>query len=203
MGRSLGFGSTTTYSCALFRLAFAAAPPFRLNLARHRNSPVHSTKGTLSPINGLQLLVGTRFQDLFHSPPGVLFTFPSRYWFTIGHWVVFSLGRWSSRIPTGFLVSRRTQDPLRRSGRFGYRAVTLSRGPFQAASPTRALCNSVWSVLQPRKASLSVWAGFRFARRYSGNRCCFLFLRVLRCFSSPGLPSGTLYIQVRILSCDG
>ncbi len=24
-----------------------------------------------------------------------------------------------------------------------------------------------------------------FARRYSENRCCFLFLRVLRCFSSP------------------
>jgi hypothetical protein len=70
---------------ALFRLAFAAAPSFRLNLARHRNSPVHSTKGTLSPINGLQLLVGTRFQDLFHSPFGVLFTFPSRYWCTIGH----------------------------------------------------------------------------------------------------------------------
>ncbi len=23
-----------------------------------------------------------------------------------------------------------------------------------------------------------------FARRYSGNRCCFLFLQVLRCFSS-------------------
>ncbi len=42
-------------------------------------------KGTLSPINGLELVVGTRFQVLFHSPPGVLFTFPSRYWFTIGH----------------------------------------------------------------------------------------------------------------------
>ena len=27
---------------------------------------------------------------------------------------------------------------------------------------------------------------FPFARRYSGNRCFFLFLRVLRCFSSPG-----------------
>ena len=26
----------------------------------------------------------------------------------------------------------------------------------------------------------------RFARRYSGSRCCFLFLRVLRCFNSPG-----------------
>ena len=36
---------------ALFRLAFAAAPSLRLNLARYRNSPVHSTKGTPSPIN--------------------------------------------------------------------------------------------------------------------------------------------------------
>ena len=29
---------------------------------------------------------------------------------------------------------------------------------------------------------------FHFARRYSGNRCFFLFLRLLRCFSSPGSP---------------
>jgi hypothetical protein len=41
----------------------------------------------------------------------VLFTFPSRYWFTIGHQGVFSLGRWASQIPTAFLVCRRTQDP--------------------------------------------------------------------------------------------
>ena len=27
----------------------------------------------------LQLIVSIRFQVLFHSPPGVLFTFPSRY----------------------------------------------------------------------------------------------------------------------------
>ena len=26
----------------------------------------------------------------------------------------------------------------------------------------------------------------QFARRYYGSRNCFLFLRVLRCFSSPG-----------------
>src|SRR5574342_340654 len=38
---------------ALFRLAFAAAPSLQLNLAWDRISPVHSTKGTLSPINGL------------------------------------------------------------------------------------------------------------------------------------------------------
>src|SRR5699024_3345515 len=29
---------------------------------------------------------------------------------------------------------------------------------------------------------------FRFARRYLGNRICFLFLQVLRCFSSLGMP---------------
>src|SRR5690625_3768087 len=56
-----------------------------LNLAYNRNSPVHSAIGTPSRKNALRLLVGTRFQVLFHSPPGVLFTFPSRYWFTIGH----------------------------------------------------------------------------------------------------------------------
>ena len=44
------------------------------------NSPVRSTKSTLSDfLIVLQLLVGLRFQILFHSPPGVLFTFPSRY----------------------------------------------------------------------------------------------------------------------------
>ena len=66
---------------ALFRLAFTSAPHFLLNLARPRNSPVHSSIGTPSTLllSGLRLLVGIRFQVLFHSPPGVLFTVPSRY----------------------------------------------------------------------------------------------------------------------------
>lgn len=80
---------------------------------------------------GLRLLVSTRFQVLFHSPPGVLFTFPSRYWFTIGRQGVFSLGRWSSLLPTGFPVSRGTQDPSRRAADFGYRAVTFCGRSFQ------------------------------------------------------------------------
>ena len=58
----------------------------------------------------LPLFVSTRFQVLFHSPPGVLFTFPSQYCFTIGHRLVFRLGGWSPRLPTGFLVSRGTLD---------------------------------------------------------------------------------------------
>ena len=34
---------------------------------------------------------------------------------------------------------------------------------------------------------------FPFARRYSGNRCFFLFLPVLRCFSSRSAPRITMY----------
>ena len=61
----------------------------------------------------LLLFVSTRFQVLFHSPPGVLFTFPSQYCFTIGHRLVFRLGGWSLLLPTGFLVSRGTLDTAR------------------------------------------------------------------------------------------
>ena len=59
----------------------------------------------------LRPLVSTRVQVLFHSPSGVLFTFPSRYWFTIGHLGVFSLAGWSPRVPAGFPVPGRTQVP--------------------------------------------------------------------------------------------
>ena len=41
----------------------------------------------------LRLLVSTQFQDLFHSPSGVLLTFPSRYLFTIDHKIYLALGR--------------------------------------------------------------------------------------------------------------
>ena len=83
MVRSSGFGSTTRYYLALFRLAFASAPRLYL-LTSHQivtRRPVlqkvrHQTGITVV----LCLLVSTRFQVLFHSPPGVLFTFPSRYY---------------------------------------------------------------------------------------------------------------------------
>jgi hypothetical protein len=65
-------------------------PVDRLTSLLIANSPAHSSKGTLSPPHRhapkdtpprrLQLLVGSRFQVLFHSPPGVLFTIPSRYY---------------------------------------------------------------------------------------------------------------------------
>ena len=76
------------------RFPFGSAPEV-LNLAPHINSPDRSTKSTTSGLNALCVLVNTRFQVLFHSPSGVLFTFPSQYCSTIGHQVVFRLGGWS------------------------------------------------------------------------------------------------------------
>ena len=107
MDRSPGFGSTpsdwTPCSDSLsLRL------PYSVKLATECKSLTHYTKGTPSPLARLRLFVCMRFQDLFHSPPGVLFAFPSRYWFTIGRSRVFSLGGWSPHLQTGFHVSRPT-----------------------------------------------------------------------------------------------
>ena len=81
-----------------------------LNLATYINSPDRSTKSTTSSFNALCVLVNTRFQVLFHSPSGVLFTFPSQYCSTIGHRVVFRLRGWAPYLPCGFHVSTGTPD---------------------------------------------------------------------------------------------
>jgi hypothetical protein len=73
----------------------------------------------------LQLLVGKRFQVYFTPLTGVLFTFPSRYLFTIGHRGIFSLGRWSCLIPTGFHVPCGTRDPRSNIIGFAYGSFTL------------------------------------------------------------------------------
>ena len=112
MDRSPGFGSIATdFIRPIQTRSPCASGTECLKLASNNNSPDHSTKGTISRIDALYVLVGTRFQVLFHSPPGVLFTFPSRYCSSIGHQVVFRLGGWSPRLPTGFHVSGGTLDP--------------------------------------------------------------------------------------------
>jgi hypothetical protein len=91
----------------------------------------------------LRLVVGIRFQVLFHSPSGVLFTFPSRYWFTIGHRSIFSLMPWSASIPTGFLVPRSTRVRKPESLiNFAYRAVTSFGPPFQDGSTIHKVSDS-------------------------------------------------------------
>ena len=101
-----------------------------LNLAAYINSPDRSTKSTISHFNVLYVLVNIGFQVLFHSPPGVLFTFPSQYCSTIGHQVVFRLGGWAPRLPIGFHVSDGTLDTAKSSWPFTYETLTLFRWLF-------------------------------------------------------------------------
>ena len=158
MGRSPRFGSRTRDSFALFGLAFATASPHGLTSPRIANSQAHSSKGTLSrpeqAQTELQRLVGTRFQVLFHSPPGVLFTFPSRYLSAIGHQGVFRLSGWSRQIHTRFLGPRATWDPTRKSLKFRLQGCYLLcrafRMPFDYNSdfllPAGSSAPTEWSL---------------------------------------------------------
>ena len=65
---------------------------------------------------------------------------------------------------------------------FVYGSFTFFAWLFQNHSTI--FLNTFWWSATPKNKSFGL-ASFPFARRYLGNRFYFLFLRVLRCFSSP------------------
>jgi hypothetical protein len=183
MDRSPGFGSTAcNYRPVQTRFPFGSSAP-RLNLAAYSNSPVRSTKSNRSHIYVLPTSVSAWFQVLFHSPPGVLFTFPSRYYplsvakeyLALGGgppcfppdsscpavlWIPASLRNLS---PTGLLP-----PPVPLSRRGSVRLLRDSAGP------------------QPHPYFYGWFGLFPFRSPLLGKSILFLFLRLLRCFSSPG-----------------
>ena len=132
---------------------------------------------------GLRPVVSVWFQVLFTPLFTVLFTFPSRYWFTIGLSGVFSLTRWCWQIQTGFLRSRPTQDTrllllLTCTGLspstvglpmpFQFKSVKLCK----SYNPTATVMTMVWAV--PR--SLATTYGITLVFSSSG----YLDVSVLR-----------------------
>ena len=130
----------------------------------------------------LPQLVDTGFQVLFHSPPGVLFTFPSQYYalsvtkeylalrggprlFPQGSTCLVVL--WILLAVIGFRVR-------------GFHSLWLAF-PKPFCYPF-----TIPSAVRTPDCTQSGLGSFPFARRYLRNRCFFLFLRLLRCFSSPG-----------------
>ena len=112
MVRSSGFGSTTCYYFAHFRLAFATAPVLYTLTSQH----IVTRRPVLQKVRGHTLhYCRCAPSACKHMVSGSL-SLPSRGAFhlsltvlySIGHMVVFSLRRWSSFLPSGFLVSRRT-----------------------------------------------------------------------------------------------
>ncbi len=117
MGRSLGFGSTAYDLFALFRLAFATdSRRKRLTLPytvtrRSIMQKVRSQPSRASSAIGLLQLVGIWFQVLLTPLEGVLFTFQSPYWFTIGRAGVLSLAGWSPHVQSEFHELRPNRPP--------------------------------------------------------------------------------------------
>ena len=115
----------------------------------------------VAPQKGSDRLQTDGFRFYFTPLFGVLLTFPSRYWSTVGLPGVFSLAGWSPRFrPTqvaalSSLVARTGVSPA---------APGLSR-------PFRFLKMSLWRLLLPRTClDRSGLGSCRFARHYCGNR---------------------------------
>ena len=153
-----------------------------LNLASIRNSPDRSTKSTRLHLNVLPQFVNTGFQVLFHSPPGVLFTFPSQYYALSVTKEYLALGGGPPDFPQGSTCLAVLWIPLA-----GYRFLIQDFHPLWSDFPDCSDNESPhisWSVTP--ECTHSGLGSSNFARRYFRHRCFFLFLRLLRCFSSPG-----------------
>ena len=175
----------------LFRFAFASASGLYPLTSHHivtRRPVLQKVRDHTRMV--LSLLVSLRFQVLFHSPPGVLFTFPSRYYSLSVTWSY--LAFWDG--PHFFRLDFSCPDVLR----IPLRLLNISS---TGLSPSLMCLSKHFDYTSQYYFSRSLpqdhydlGLGFSdFARHYSRNHFCFLFLRVLRCFSSPGSPCIPIY----------
>ena len=182
---------------ALFRLGFPTATPHGLTSPRTVTRRLILQKARGHP-GRLPRLVSTRFQALFHdSSPECFSSFPhgtsslsvTREYLGLAS----GLARFT-RNSTGSVLLGNTP---RRQRRFAYGTVTRYGATFQMlplperfitlcrisssgqAIPLPPLRNACWL------SHVTGLACSAFAHHYSRNRFCFLFLRVLRCFTSP------------------
>ena len=133
---------------------------------------------------GLLQLVSVWFQELFHSLVQGTFHLSLTVLVRYRSLNIFSLTRWFWWIHTGFHMSRATQDTERHTPTYirGYHPILLTfpgifcrslLDLFLSYNPNLAETRLVWAV--PRSLA-ATWGIINY----------FLFLRLLRCFSSPG-----------------
>ena len=141
----------------------------------------------------------------------MLFTFPSRYWFTIGHKRVFSLTRWFWQIPTDFHLFRGTREIIPESRKiFAYETFTLYGLLFQVIRlifrflTLRPYCNSVWIIpttptdttLAGFYVSIGLGKFFPFRSPLLRESLLFSFPPGTEMFHFPGLSLTSLCIQL-------
>ena len=95
-------------------------------------------------------------------------------------------------------MSRRTQDPERREPGFVYWTITISGVAFQPLRLPDFFRNSKVQSYNPTEQAQ--WFGlFPFRSPLLGNRIFFLFLQLLRCFSSLRLPLGSYEFTAQVI----
>ena len=206
MGRSPRFGSRTRDKRQYFRLAFATHTPHGLSTPRATDSQAHSSKGTPSPHQAL-----TAYK---HTVSGTI-SLPSRGTFhhsltvlcTIGHSVVFRLTRWSWQIHTRFHESRTTREHNPHGAPpAGLRDYHALRSPIPRGSTTnntpcpppaegRRSCPTTPHAQRPPPITRTRFSLLRFRSPLVTE---YLFLRVLRCFTSPRSPHHPIHVQMMV-----
>ena len=109
--------------------------------------------------------------------------------YSIGHQGVFSLTGWSPLFPTRFHVPRGTPDT---AGPLFPSHTGLSPSFAGLSSAVRLKFEVLFAVLTPECMHPGLGSS-AFARRYLRTHFCFLFLSLLRCFSSGGSPHTPIY----------
>ena len=159
----------------------------------------------------LSRFVGTRFQVLFHSPSGGLFTFPSRYSFAIGHQRYLALRDGPRGFPPNSTCWVVLGIPTGRPIAFRLRGFHPVLPAFQCRSARRRLCDSLpqrqlgqAGPTTPRRKRLPSITPprFRLLPFRSPLLREYLLLRVLRCFSSPRALLAAYLIQRRVTRHD-
>ena len=185
MDRSPGFGPAYTDSNRPVKTWFPCGSGISsLNLASTHSSPDRSTKSTRSRSYGASTVYKHRVSGSLSLPSRGSFHLSFTVLCSIGHWGVFRLTRWSPLLPSRFHVSRCTLDTALPSP-----PSHTGLSPSLAGFPKAVLLDSTVScAVRTPECTHPGLASSAFARRYLRNRCFFLFLRLLRCFSSPGSP---------------
>ena len=198
------------------RTRFRYGFPTRVNLATRRKLAGsffkrHAVTGHKDP---LQRIVGTWFQVLFHSPPGVLFTFPSRYLSAIGHQGVFRLNGWSRQIHTEFQGFRVTWGDAPEPWSYVYGGITLYAGTFQSTSTSTMVSYSVLvrqnqlngptTLTQQRLPAITLheFGLFRFRSPLLSESLLFSLPVGTEMFHFPTFPPTTLCVQVEVTGHD-
>lgn len=122
------------------------------------------------------------FRFFFTPLAGVLFAFPSRYWFAIGHWL--GIQPWGVVPPPSRGISRAPRYSGSASA-----GILAGTGPSPSpAARSSAFPFGCFAFSAPHTPAFAGLGSSVFARRYSRNRFLFLFLPVLGCFGSRGCP---------------